>query len=124
MERQQGFRVPPYQPRQDRDCREDAAASDEREPGAPPEVDVVRRRAVAGMLELGRGPNQTPLQREVHPRLQVREVGHRYQQLAVRPKYTIELREGLRLLLEGEMFEDIEAQCAIEGRRRVRQGRH
>ena len=73
-------------------------------------------RAIARMLELGRGPDQASAQQEVHARLQVREVGHRHEQLAAGPQHAVQFGERHRLLLERQVLEHVEAQRAIERR--------
>ena len=94
--------------------RKDAAPADQREPGSTREIEVLADRTIAGMLVLGCRPDQAPAQQELQPRLQVREVGNRDEQLAAGARARDELCERARLVFVGQMFEDVEAQRAIE----------
>ncbi len=78
--------------------------------------------SIARVLQLGRRANQTPLQQEVDSGLQVREVRNGDEQLTGRRQDAVELCERPRLLLEGQMLEDIEAERSVEGAIVVRQG--
>ena len=75
------------------------------------------------MLErIGRA-DQPPGEQEVHARLQVREVGHRDEQLAAGREHAKQLGERARLILERQVLEHVEAQRAIEGAAGRRQRR-
>ena len=76
-----------------------------------------------GMLGEVRRANQPPGEQEVHARLQVREVRHRDEQLAAGRDHAKQLRERPRLVGERQMLEHVEAQRAIERRRRRRAAR-
>ncbi len=74
------------------------------------------------MLELGCGADEPPLKQEVHARLQVGQVRDRHQQLASGPEDAVQFGDRERLVFEGEVFEDVEAQGAIEDARGIGQG--
>ena len=89
-------------------------AADQREARSMREIEVLADRTIAGMLVLGCRPNQAPPQQELQPRLQVREIGNRDEQLAAVGQHAMQLCECARLVFVGEMFQDVEAERAIE----------
>src|SRR5258708_24046161 len=103
-----------HEVREDRYGREDAAASDEREPGAARQLQVLADRTISGVLVLGGGPAQPPAQQELDARLQVREIPHRQQQLSAGPQDATQLREAAPLLLAGQVLQHLTTERAIE----------
>ena len=78
------------------------------------QIDVVGGRPIARVFLLGGGTNEAAAQQEMQTRLQVGEVRHRHQQPASGPQHTMELGDHAGLFVEGQMFEDVEAEEPIE----------
>jgi hypothetical protein len=97
---------------------------DEHVAGALGHRDVLLRGAVARMLGFRGRPDQAAGQEEVDPRLEVREVRHGHEDLAAGPEHAPQLGEGLRLIVVGEVLEDVETERTIEAVRLVGQRRH
>ena len=67
---------------------------------------------IARMLERIGGPDEPAEQQEMHARLEVREIGHRHEQLAAPFEHAMQFRQGLGLSLIGQVLEHIEAKRA------------
>ncbi len=114
MEPAEAHRVAADHRGEHRDGREDAAARNRREAGLLEQAQVFGDRTIARVFLLARRANQAAGEQEVDARLQVREVRHRDQQLAVRLQHAVQFAQRARLLLVGEVLEHVEAQRAIE----------
>ena len=75
------------------------------------QLQVLANRAIARMLVFRRRADQASAHEKLHPRLQVREIGHRDEQFATGPQHAVQLRERARLILVREMFQHVETQA-------------
>ena len=82
VQRRQPLRMAAHQVREDGHGREDAAPIDQREPRPSRQLQIFADRTIARMLVFRRRANQTSAEQELHPRLEVREIGHRDEQFA------------------------------------------
>jgi hypothetical protein len=63
-------------------------------PCARGQINELRHGAIARMLREARRVDEAAAEQEVHPRLQMREVGHLDEHLATGPHHAKQLREG------------------------------
>ena len=97
---------------ENRYCWKDAAARRELKPHASSHLDVLGGRTIARVFSRRRGADQPPAKEKMYPRLKMREVRNRHQQLAAGFQHAIQLRDRTRLILIGEVLEHVETQRA------------